>query len=139
MANYNTMQKQLIIKMLEANKNHHLNVDEMLEILKEEGASVSRATLYRTIDSLVEGGIVRKYVINENEKACFQLIDEEECHHHFHLVCSNCGKLIHLECEKFEEILDHVSKEHGFNVYPGRVVLYGICNECQSKGGNNNA
>lgn len=139
MASYNTIQKQIIIKFLEEHKDRHLNIDEMLELLKKEDVSVSRATLYRTIDSLVESGVVRKYVINENEKACFQYIDSDDCHHHFHLLCSKCGKLIHLECEKFEEILEHFSSEHGFKVYPGRVVLYGICSECQEKGGANNA
>ena len=133
MASYNTIQKQIIIKFLEEHKDHHLNIDEMLELLKKEDVSVSRATLYRTIDSLVESGVVRKYLINENEKACFQYIDSDDCHHHFHLMCSECGKLIHLECEKFEEILDHFSKDHGFKVYPGRVVLYGKCDECLKK------
>ena len=139
MATYNTIQKQIIIKFLEEHKNRHLNVDEMLEILKEEDLEVSRATLYRTLDNLVESGIVRKYVINENEKACFQLIDDEDCHNHFHLVCSSCGALIHLECEKFEEILDHFYLEHGFKVSPGRVVLYGTCSDCLKKGSGDNA
>ena len=67
MATYNTIQKQIIIKFLEEHKDRHLNVDEMLEILKEEDLEVSRATLYRTLDNLVESGIVRKYVINEME------------------------------------------------------------------------
>ena len=139
MATYNTIQKQIIIKFLEEHKDRHLNVDEMLEIFKEEDLEVSRATLYRTLDNLVESGIVRKYVINENEKACFQLIDDEDCHNHFHLVCSSCGALIHLECEKFEEILDHFYLEHGFKVSPGRVVLYGTCSDCLKKGSDNNA
>ena len=139
MANYNTIQKQSILELLEEHKNKHLNVDEMMSLLYERKENVSRATLYRTLDNLVQNGIVRKFTIQENEKACYQIIDEENCHNHFHLVCSNCGKLIHLECDKFEDILKHFETDHGFTVFPSRVVLYGLCSECQEKGGNKNA
>ena len=132
MANYKTVQKQTILDMLKENKNRHLNADEMLEILHKRQENVSRATLYRTLDSLVQGEVVRKYVISENEKACFQLInDDSNCHNHFHLVCSKCGKLIHLECDKLEELISHISDEHDFTVLPSRVVLYGICKKCK--------
>ena len=134
MANYNTIQKQTILELLEEHKNKHLNVDEMMSLLYERKENVSRATLYRTLDNLVQNGIVRKYQINENEKSCYQIIDEENCHNHFHLVCSECGKLIHLECDKFEELLAHFEEEHSFKVFPSRVVLYGLCSDCQKKG-----
>ena len=139
MANYNTIQKQTILELLDKHKNEHLNVDEMMALLYERKENVSRATLYRTLDNLVQNGIVRKYTINENEKACYQIIDEDNCHNHFHLVCSNCGKLIHLECDKFEDILHHFKEDHGFVVFPSRVVLYGLCSECQKKEDQTNA
>lgn len=137
MASYNTNQKKIIINLLKENNDHHLNIDEMQEILKEKNESVSRATLYRTLDLLVNSGVVRKYVIGESEKACFQYIDDDECHNHIHLVCEKCGKLFHLDCDKFHDIIDHIEDEHGFSVSQSRLVLYGICKECARKEDDN--
>ena len=131
MASYNTNQKKIIINLLKNNKDEHLNVDEMLEILKESGENVSRATLYRTLDNLVNSGEVRKYVMDENEKACFQYIDSTICHDHFHLICLKCGKLFHLDCEKFHNLIDHIEEEHDFKVSESRLVLYGLCKDCK--------
>ena len=137
---YNTIQKQRILEMLKANSNHHLNVDEMLFILNTKQIYVSRATLYRYLDVLVQTGEVRKFLIGDNEKACYQYIeDKEHCSNHFHLMCTECGKLIHLHCQKVDDIVGHILEEHKFLVDPGRVVFYGICEECQKKEGIINA
>lgn len=131
---YNTKQKNIIIEMLQNNKNCHLTADEMLKILEEMNSPVSKATLYRFLDVLVSTGNLRKYITAEGEKACYQYIDEEEgCHEHYHLKCIECGKLIHMECHHIEKITDHVLKEHKFSVDPSRIVLYGICEECMGE------
>lgn len=133
--NYNTVQKQKILEMLKNNSDKHLNVDEMLFILSVEKVNVSRATLYRFLDVLVQTGEVQKFIIGENEKACYQYIqDKEHCNNHFHLMCTECGKLIHMNCSKVDEIVKHIEDDHEFKVDPGRVVFYGICKECQEKG-----
>ena len=46
-------------------------------------------------------------------------------------MCIECGTLQHLECPHINEIINHVVKDHKFKVDPGRVVLYGLCEECQ--------
>lgn len=129
---YNTKQKMQILEMLKNNKQRHLNVDEMLFILSAEQISVSRATLYRYLDVLVSTGEVKKFLIGENEKACYQYSDDD-CQEHFHLVCTECGKLIHMKCEKVNEIIEHIDEDHNFKVDPGRVVFYGLCSDCQKK------
>ena len=114
------------------NKNKHLTVDDMLFILNAQKVSVSRATLYRYLDVLVSTGDVKKYILSESDKACYQYVDSsEDCKEHFHLMCIECGTLQHLECPHINEIINHVVKDHKFKVDPGRVVLYGLCEECQ--------
>ncbi len=132
--NYNTVQKQKILEMLKANSHHHLNADEMLFILNAKQLNVSRATLYRYLDVLVQTGEVRKYIFAEGEKACYQYIeDKNHCSSHFHLMCTECGKLIHLDCGKVAELINHIEEEHNFMVDPGRVVIYGICSDCKKE------
>ena len=129
---YNTRQKVFILEMLKNNKNKHLTVDDMLFILNAQKVSVSRATLYRYLDVLVSTGDVKKYILSETDKACYQYVDSsEDCKEHFHLMCIDCGTLQHLECLHINEIINHVIKDHKFKVDPGRVVFYGLCEECQ--------
>lgn len=131
---YNTRQKMQIIEMLKQNKHRHMTVDEMMFYLTVAKISVSRATLYRYLDVLVQTGSVKKYIVGEGDKACYQYVDADyNCRQHFHLMCIECGVLQHLECGFINNIIEHVESEHQFKVDPGRVVLYGVCANCQKK------
>ncbi len=131
---YNTKQKNIIMDMLKEHKNEHLTADDMLNLLNSKGSAVSKATLYRFLDVLVSTGNVRKFIIDEGERSCYQFIDEEEeCKEHYHLKCIECGKLFHTECDYLDEIVEHVEKHHNFKVDTGKIVLYGICKDCQDK------
>ena len=48
-------------------------------------------------------------------------------------MCIECGTLFHLECDHVSEIINHVESHHKFKVDPGRIVLYGVCNDCSNK------
>ncbi len=127
---YNTKQKNVIIEMLKKNKDRHLTADEMLKILDELDSPVGKATLYRFLDVLVSTGDLRKYITLDGEKACYQYVDEDACHTHYHLKCIECGELIHMDCKHIDEIREHVLREHNFDVDPCRIVLYGTCKKC---------
>ncbi len=128
---YNTRQKTIILEMLKNNKNKHLTADDMLFILSAQKVSVSRATLYRYLDVLVQTGDVKKYILPDSDKACYQYVDSgDSCKEHFHLMCIDCGTLQHLECVHINEVINHVENMHKFKVDPGRVVFYGLCEDC---------
>jgi Fur family ferric uptake transcriptional regulator len=129
---YNTKQKNVIIEMLKQNKDRHLTADEMLKLLEEMNSPVGKATLYRFLDVLVSTGDLRKYITVDGDKACYQYIDEEQgCHEHYHLKCIECGKLMHVDCNYIDEIQAHIEEHHNFLVDKSRIVLYGICIDCQ--------
>lgn len=127
---YKTKNKELVLNCFKEHVNQHLTVDEIFNLLDK---SVPLASLYRSIDSLVEEEIIRKYIIDSNSPASYQYIGEA-CHDHFHLLCEKCGKIIHLECHEVEHLINHIQKEHGFKVNRCKVNLYGICEDCQKKG-----
>ena len=128
---YNTRQKEIILDYLVKNKDKHTNVQEISAYLLSGGSSVGTATIYRQLDKLVESGIVRKYNFDGKTGACYQYIDEHEhCNEHFHLKCTVCGKLIHLECDHLSGVNEHIKNHHGFTVDPSQTVFYGICAEC---------
>ena len=95
--------------------------------------AISKATIYRQLESLVDEGILNKYVLDPNSPACFEYVDENShagpdvC---FHCKCEKCGKLIHLHCDELKEIQNHLYNEHRFRMDPIRTVFYGLCDEC---------
>lgn len=131
---YNTSQKEKLIEFLINNKEKHTNVQEIGAYLRSEGTPLGTATIYRQLDSLVDSGIVRKFVIDGKTGACYQYIEnKEECHEHFHLKCLSCGKLIHLECSQLMEISRHIAVNHGFEIDNSQTVFYGRCSECSAE------
>ena len=130
---YKTKQREMLISYLSSVSGEHITAGDVCEYFKEQGVSIGQATVYRQLESLVDEGIVNKYMIDANSPACFEYMGEEThagagiC---FHCKCSKCGKLLHLHCEELMEIQDHLQKEHGFMLDPKRTVFYGICEEC---------
>lgn len=131
---YKTKQKEKILDYLIRNKEKHTNVQEIITFLTAEGNPIGTATIYRHLDKLVDCGMVRRYNFDGKTGACYQYIEnKEECHEHFHLKCTVCGKLIHLNCDRLSNINRHIFEKHGFQVDPSQTVFYGKCSECLSK------
>lgn len=131
---YKTRQKEKLLDYLVRNKEKHTNVQEISAFLTAEGTPVGTATIYRQLDKLVECGVVRRYNFDGKTGACYQYIeDNSDCHEHFHLKCTICGKLIHLSCDRLSCINRHIFEKHGFQVDPSQTVFYGKCSECSSE------
>ena len=131
---YKTRQKEKILDYLVRNKEKHTNVQEISAFLMAEGTPVGTATIYRRLDKLIDSGTVRRYNFDGKTGACYQYIENDsDCHEHFHLKCTICGKLIHLNCERLSGIDRHIFEHHGFQVDPSQTVFYGKCSDCAEK------
>lgn len=131
---YKTKQRDQIMDCLIQNKNRHITADEIMLTLNQEKAQVGKTTIYRYLDKLVSQGIVRKYLIEEGQRACYQYVEQGEgCKEHFHLKCIGCGQLIHLECDYLGKMDSHIKDHHDFTVDHSKTVLYGQCGNCTGK------
>ena len=130
---YKTRQRSQVLECLMQNSEKHMTADEILEQLRKSNIEIGKSTVYRTLEKLIEEEKVRKYLSDEGQSACYQYIDENgNCTRHFHLKCTRCGKLIHLECDYITEIERHVYEQHKFIVDNTKTVLYGVCEDCGS-------
>ena len=127
---YSTKQREAVLAFLKEN-NAHVTASDIIFHLKEQGETVSTATVYRTLERLEKDGVVKKMTIGDGSGACYQYVDGEGCHEHFHLKCIICGKLLHLSCEFLHNMESHIFDEHGFTVSSGRTVIYGVCAQCK--------
>ena len=128
---YRTKQSELVLSCLKENSDRHLTIEEISDILKQNGNVVGTATIYRNVEKLVLEGIVRKYSTDSSVAACFQYISKNGCINHFHLKCTSCGELFHASCPVLDNIGNHILLHHGFEVDNTRTVFYGICKNCK--------
>ena len=134
---YSTRQRDAILTFLKEN-NAHVTASDIVLHLKEQGITVSTATVYRTLEKFEKEGLINKMVVGDGGSACYQFLNGHSCHEHFHLKCIKCGTLIHLSCEFLESMESHILGEHGFTVSSGRTVIYGICAKCGNTTPNGN-
>lgn len=134
MDTYKTKQSAIVLQCLEGNSEKALTVDNIVDLLKQQGTPVGKTTVYRHIDKLVSQGSVRKFVSDSSTGATYQYMhNHHRCDEHFHLKCSLCGELVHLGCEFMKGIDEHIYSHHGFRVDNSKTVLYGICKNCSDK------
>ncbi|HEY3933539.1 MAG TPA: Fur family transcriptional regulator [Gemmatimonadales bacterium] len=122
-----TRQRDLVARALFAG-GEHLSIDGVARRLRESGARVGTATIYRSIDILVESGLVRAHDFGEGFKRYEALLTPGP---HGHLVCSRCGRIARFSTERFERLLPIVADEAGFQHQTHRVEIRGLCSVCR--------
>ena len=127
-SDYNTKQRKLIEEFIK-NSSEHITAARLVEELAKKGEKVGTATVYRHLEKLVDCGLVRKYITDGG--ACYQYADAG-CENHFHLKCTSCGTLFHVDCSFLEGLAPHILEHHGFDVDNRRTVMYGICKNCRN-------
>lgn len=130
---YRTRQRTAILQYFRAHPHAHLTVEELCDALHTSGISVGKSTVYRTLDMLEEAGLVRRFTVSSDEGACYQYAggSGETCRAHFHLKCTICGTLYHIECDHLDELTAHLGAKHSFTVDYAKTVLYGTCDPCR--------
>lgn len=135
-AQYNTHQREELLKYLKENPGKHLTAADICTHLNKQGAKIGTTTVYRQLEKLVNDGTLTKYIIEPNTSACFEYTDQEKCVEDafvFHCKCEKCGALFHVQCEELDGIGAHLREHHHFALNPKRTVFYGTCEECMSK------
>ncbi len=121
-----TAQREAIVREFLATKEH-VSIDELLRRVRLTHPSVGYATVYRTLRLLKEIGIADERHFGDG-KALYEPIGE---HHHDHLICTRCGKIVEFENDAIETLQLGVAREHGFVISGHKMELYGLCSDCQ--------
>ncbi len=122
-----TRQRALIIDTFFESGGHQ-SVEELWARVRKNDARVSVATVYRTMKLLSESGLAHARNFGDGQTRYEAAIGR---HHHDHLICTNCNKIIEFENDRIETLQDAVAKKHGFRVTSHKMELYGLCRECQ--------
>ena len=120
-----TPQRLIVLKYLDENCTHP-TADKIYSDLKSNNPSLSKTTVYNSLITLEQNGIIQSITISGSE---LRYDFKHKMHHHF--FCKNCGKIfdIDIECpniEKMNQFGHQVEEIHGY--------IKGICKECLKKG-----
>lgn len=131
---YNTKYKYIIHSFFVENMNKHFTADEIYIKLKEKGIPVGKSTIYRQLEKLENEGEIIRYVISEGASCCYEYLDKNaHCDRHFHLKCSECKELFHVDCKFIDKMNTHIISHHNFEIDYTKTVFYGICEECAKR------
>ncbi len=107
----------------------HLSADDLVELIKREDQRISRATVYRTLQWMVEAGIARKVDFGEGK---FRFEHSYRHPRHFHLICKTCNRSYEFLSSDIEAIVEEVATARGFTARQSVVQIYGTCEACRT-------
>lgn len=126
-----TSQRELVAEVL-FSATGHLSADDIERTLRERGAHVGKATVYRTLDLLTQSGMVTQRDFGEGFRRYERAPGRA---HHEHLICLRCGKVIEFVNERLERMKALIAEEYGFRHHHHRLEIFGTCPECQQRDG----
>jgi Fur family transcriptional regulator, ferric uptake regulator len=108
-----------------------LSAAELREAVNASGWEIGLASVYRTLDVLVEHGLVQRVDLGDGI-ARYEPVHASREHHH-HLVCDDCGRVEAFADDELERALHKVEGRTGYSIAGHDVVLRGACRDCAAK------
>ena len=107
----------------------HLSADDLVEVVQREAGKISRATVYRTLQWMVEAGIARKVDFGEGR---FRFEHSYRHPRHFHLICKSCNQSSEFLSSDIEGLIEEIAAARGFEARKSVVQIYGTCETCRT-------
>jgi len=128
-----TEQRAVILQIL-LNMKEHLNAEEVLEIVKKKypEQKIGIATIYRTLNFLEEVNLISSISFGKDGKK----YEGNNSHHHDHLICTSCGKIVEFFDECIENKQEDIASRNGFKISDHTMQIFGLCSKCQEKNQN---
>ncbi|MFZ4834319.1 ferric iron uptake transcriptional regulator [Rouxiella sp. Mn2063] len=118
-----TLPRLKILEVLQAPAGHHVSAEDLYKELIDMGEEIGLATVYRVLNQFDDAGIVTRHNF-EGGKSVFELTQQ---HHHDHLICLDCGRVIEFRDEYIEARQREIAKKHGIKLTNHSLYLYGHC------------
>ncbi len=106
----------------------HLSADDLVDLIRREDQRISRATVYRTLQWMVDAGIARKVDFGEGR---FRFEHSYRHPRHFHLICKTCNQSSEFLSSDIEGLIEEVAAARHFTARQSVLQIYGECEDCR--------
>jgi len=123
-----TAERRAILQEIAEVEDHHFSADDLLVRFRSRSISISRATIYRTLDHLVQSGLVRQLSLGRKHSLFESSFSRR---HHEHMICLSCGEVIEFRNEDLEHLLEAVCRRKHFISDRHSLQILGRCRKCK--------
>jgi Fur family peroxide stress response transcriptional regulator len=120
-----TPQRLVIIESID--RYGHINIDNLYVEVKNKFNSISLATIYKNINSMISNMLLLEVKI-PNEKSVYEITKEQ----HSHLVCKDCGEVIDINIDT-ARMVESISEDYSFSIEKSDLIFSGSCEKCTTK------
>ncbi len=107
----------------------HLSADDLVDLIRQSDHRISRATVYRTLQWMVDAGIARKVDFGEGR---FRFEHSYRHPRHFHLICKTCNRSLEFLSSDIEALIEEVAAARHFSARQSVLQIYGTCEACRT-------
>jgi len=107
----------------------HLSADDLFDLVRRDEPGIGRATVYRTLQWMVDAGLARKVDFGEGRSRF-----EPTYRHprHFHLICTMCHRSSEFLSSDVEALMEEIASARHFTPAQAVVQILGTCEECRT-------
>jgi Fur family transcriptional regulator, ferric uptake regulator len=117
----------------------HLTADDLFDLIRREDSAradgqpvsqrISRATVYRTLQWMVDAGVARKVDFGEGR---FRFEHSYRHPRHFHLICKTCNRSFEFLSSDIESLIEEVAGARNFAARQSVLQIHGTCEACRT-------
>ena len=123
-----TRQREILLRRI-FEKEVHFSAEDLEDRVKGDG--ISKATIYRTLQLLVECGLITEVAL-EDERRMYEHTYGHEPHDH--IVCTDCRKVFEFDGESMLELEQHIAAKLGFRPTGHRLRIEATCEALRRTG-----
>ena len=107
----------------------HISAEHLVDLIRHEDERISRATIYRTLQWMVEAGIARRVDFGDGR---FKFEHSYRHPRHFHLICKSCNQSFEFLSSDIETIIEEIAVARNFSARQSVLQIYGTCEACST-------
>ena len=112
-------------------RHDHFGAEDLLTSIRKKGRRTSRATIYRTLELLVQCRLLDVVEFGGGSHHYEHVLGHQ---HHDHLICERCGRIIEFTDTQLEKLKQKVCEEMDFEDRFHTLKIFGICDRCHGNG-----